>query len=284
MAATYQAMSGGRLMINIVIGAEPAELARFGDHLPKGRALPPLWESSSPCCAAPSGRPRSTSTATSTGSRPPPPATSPSSRRRSLRWRARRPRRSPHPRRHVPAVGRTARRSRRAAERMGGPRPRPATPAGSSSSASASTSSPATLRTRLSRGGPAAARHGPRRGGPRRGPTSLPPPRSANGAWPTCTPRSTACPEDPAIREISPNLWAGVGLVRGGAGTVLAGSPPRSRTGSRTTTAWGSGSSSCRATRTWRRRARRRRTLPEPRRRRLIGPAPHAPAEVFTFR
>jgi alkanesulfonate monooxygenase len=31
MAATYQAMSGGRLMINIVIGAEAAELARFGD-------------------------------------------------------------------------------------------------------------------------------------------------------------------------------------------------------------------------------------------------------------
>ena len=31
MAATYQAMSGDRLMINIVIGAEPAELARFGD-------------------------------------------------------------------------------------------------------------------------------------------------------------------------------------------------------------------------------------------------------------
>ena len=35
MAATYQAMSGGRLLINIVIGAEPAELARFGDFHPK---------------------------------------------------------------------------------------------------------------------------------------------------------------------------------------------------------------------------------------------------------
>jgi alkanesulfonate monooxygenase len=35
MASTYQRMSGGRLLINIVIGAEPSELARFGDHLTK---------------------------------------------------------------------------------------------------------------------------------------------------------------------------------------------------------------------------------------------------------
>lgn len=35
MAATYQAMSGGRLLVNIVIGAEPKELARFGDFREK---------------------------------------------------------------------------------------------------------------------------------------------------------------------------------------------------------------------------------------------------------
>lgn len=35
MAATYQAMSGGRLLLNVVIGAEPTELARFGDFRPK---------------------------------------------------------------------------------------------------------------------------------------------------------------------------------------------------------------------------------------------------------
>ncbi|UDY37674.1 LLM class flavin-dependent oxidoreductase [Dermatobacter hominis] len=35
MAATYQQMSGGRLLVNIVIGAEPSELARFGDFRPK---------------------------------------------------------------------------------------------------------------------------------------------------------------------------------------------------------------------------------------------------------
>jgi alkanesulfonate monooxygenase len=32
MASTYQRMSGGRLLVNIVTGAEPAELARFGVH------------------------------------------------------------------------------------------------------------------------------------------------------------------------------------------------------------------------------------------------------------
>ena len=35
---------------------------------------------------------------------------------------------------------------------------------------------------------------------------------------------ATGVPEDPRDLEISPNLWAGVGLVRGGAGTVLVGS------------------------------------------------------------
>lgn len=35
MASTYQRMSDGRMLINIVIGAEDAELARFGDFTPK---------------------------------------------------------------------------------------------------------------------------------------------------------------------------------------------------------------------------------------------------------
>jgi alkanesulfonate monooxygenase len=35
MASTYQRMSGGRLLVNIVTGAEPAELARFGVHADK---------------------------------------------------------------------------------------------------------------------------------------------------------------------------------------------------------------------------------------------------------
>jgi alkanesulfonate monooxygenase len=36
--------------------------------------------------------------------------------------------------------------------------------------------------------------------------------------------RRTGSWKDPRALEISPNLWAGVGLVRGGAGTALVGS------------------------------------------------------------
>lgn len=35
MASTYQRLSGGRVLLNVVTGAEPAELARFGDHADK---------------------------------------------------------------------------------------------------------------------------------------------------------------------------------------------------------------------------------------------------------
>ena len=35
MASTYQRLSGGRLLLNIVVGAEPTELARFGDFTDK---------------------------------------------------------------------------------------------------------------------------------------------------------------------------------------------------------------------------------------------------------
>jgi alkanesulfonate monooxygenase len=35
MASTYQRLSGGRLLLNVVTGAEPAELARFGDFADK---------------------------------------------------------------------------------------------------------------------------------------------------------------------------------------------------------------------------------------------------------
>ncbi|MEU8665412.1 LLM class flavin-dependent oxidoreductase [Streptomyces anulatus] len=35
MAATFQRQSGGRLLLNVVTGGDPAEQARFGDHLDK---------------------------------------------------------------------------------------------------------------------------------------------------------------------------------------------------------------------------------------------------------
>ena len=41
MAAAYQRISGGRLMLNIVTGGEPREQARFGDHRAQGRAVRP---------------------------------------------------------------------------------------------------------------------------------------------------------------------------------------------------------------------------------------------------
>ena len=60
MAAAYQRISDGRLMLNIVTGGEPREQARFGDTAPKAEryARP---RSSSRCCAAPGTRRRSTS-------------------------------------------------------------------------------------------------------------------------------------------------------------------------------------------------------------------------------
>jgi alkanesulfonate monooxygenase len=53
--------------------------------------------------------------------------------------------------------------------------------------------------------------------------------------------------------EISPNLWAGVGLVRGGAGTALVGDPKPWRHASRSTRRWVSILSCSPAIRTWRR-------------------------------
>ena len=93
----------------------------------------------------------------------------------------------------------------------------------------------------------------PRRSPPRR-PTS--PPRSprASAAWP-----SSAAPSaisEPRSLEIYPNVWAGIGLVRGGAGTALVGSFDRGRRPHRASTPTSaSTSSSCRATRTSRRPA-----------------------------
>lgn len=54
--------------------------------------------------------------------------------------------------------------------------------------------------------------------------------------------------------EVSPNLWAGVGLVRGGAGTALVGMARPSRRGSRNMPSWASIPSSSPATRTWKSR------------------------------
>jgi alkanesulfonate monooxygenase len=51
--------------------------------------------------------------------------------------------------------------------------------------------------------------------------------------------------------EIAPNLWAGVGLVRGGAGTALVGDPQQWPRASRSTPTWASRASSSPVTRIW---------------------------------
>ena len=51
--------------------------------------------------------------------------------------------------------------------------------------------------------------------------------------------------------EVSPNLWAGVGLVRGGAGTALVGDGPTVAARVRSTPSWASIPSSSPAIRTW---------------------------------
>ncbi|GEM_PF-25497 len=56
--------------------------------------------------------------------------------------------------------------------------------------------------------------------------------------------------------EISPNLWAGVGLVRGGAGTALVGDGPTVAARINEYAALGSTALSCLATHIWRRRTR----------------------------
>ena len=43
MASTYQRMSGGRLLLNIVTGAEAAEMGRFGDWLDKAFRWDEEW-------------------------------------------------------------------------------------------------------------------------------------------------------------------------------------------------------------------------------------------------
>ncbi|HEY3685424.1 MAG TPA: LLM class flavin-dependent oxidoreductase [Streptosporangiaceae bacterium] len=57
MAATYQRISGGRLLLNVVTGGEPAEQARFGDHVPHDERYARTAEFLSVVRGAWSGRP-----------------------------------------------------------------------------------------------------------------------------------------------------------------------------------------------------------------------------------
>ena len=211
------AVSGGRLLLNVVIGGDDAEQRRYGDFLDNderyaqaGEFLTVLrgaWEgepSTSPASTAasraraspdPLPRRRSTSAASS-------PAADRGRRRAtstSTSPGASRPRRSPS-------------RSTACA------RPRPAQ-GRSCASACGSTSSPGTPPTRRGRRPTGCSPAWTRRRSPRPRSGSPPSSRRASAGWPRCT----AGGRDRAWRS-HPNVWAGVGLVRGGAGTALVGS------------------------------------------------------------
>ena len=256
MAATYQAMSGGRLMINIVIGAEPAELARFGDHLSKDER----YRRSAEFLTVLRGALGSTSfdfdgdfyrveAATTRHS----PVESP-----PIFFGGASDAAEAVAATHVDTYLLWGEPPEAAGGRLERMRERAATATRANGAdlefgirfhvITRDTADEAWAEAaRLLRGmDPAAV--------PRRGPTSPPPPRSANGAWPTCTPRSTACPRTPATWRSHPTSGPGSAWSAVGPEPFSSAATPRSRTGSRSTTGWGSGSSSCRATRTWRRR------------------------------
>ena len=252
MAATFQRHSGGRLLLNVVTGGESREQRAYGDFLDKDeryaryrgvprRSCGALWR----------GRDRRPSTARTSASRR---RCCPACPSRCLRSTSAAPRpaagdgRGPA-RRRLPHLGRAA--GRRWPEKLEWIRGSPPSTAASSASASACTSSPATP---------------PRRPGPRPSGCSTAGPRRRSrrvqaGLAPQRV-RGPAADAGAARRldgdlEVAPNLWAGVGLVRGGAGHG-AGRQPRARspTGSREYhDARASTSSSSPATRTSRRRA-----------------------------
>ena len=249
MAATFQSLSGGRLLLNVVTGGESHEQRMFGDFLDKDaryarcdeflhvvrgavarrdRRLPrraPPGRGRHARRRSPTRCPRSTSAAPR---RPParsPPGT-PTSTSPGASRRPRSPRRSPGSASSPPSAG------PRAALRHPAARHHPRHRRGG-----------------LGRGRPAARRHRPGRRS-RRSQAGL---RAQRVRGPAADARRcTAAARDDL--EIYPNLWAGVGLVRGGAGTALVGSHERGRRpdrGVRRRSA--STSSSSPATRTWRR-------------------------------
>ena len=89
-AATFQRLSGGRLLLNVVTGGDPAEQRSFGDHLDHDQRYERTAEFLQIVRGAWSGRP-STSTASTTASRARRCSPRPSRRRRSSSVGPRRP-------------------------------------------------------------------------------------------------------------------------------------------------------------------------------------------------
>ena len=216
MASSFQRVCGGRLLLNVVVGGDEVEQRRFGDFLSKddryARAddflsiVRGAWESESFDF---SGEHISVADAQVPDAPLWPRIYFGGSSPAALEVAARHADVVPDLGRAAGAGGREARPRALAGGRRG-PRARLRHP-------------PARDRARDLRGGVGGgrqaarrARSGGRSSGRRR--TCASPPRRASAG---CS-RSTSGSKDGL--EIYPNLWAGVGLVRGGAGTALVGS------------------------------------------------------------
>lgn len=227
MASTYQRMSGGRLLINIVIGAEPAELARFGDHSPKDERYERAGEFLEIMSGAWADEPMDFSgehyrvEAATTRTAPSP--------RPEIYFGGASPAAEAVAARHVDVylawgetpdmIGERLDRMRRLAAESGRPDSRPLRfgirfHAISRDTEDEAWAEAARLMSGIDPEAVRAARidfaatqsEGQRRMAE----------MSAVGG--------DGVPEDPRVLEVYPNLWSGVGLVRGGAGTALVGS------------------------------------------------------------
>ena len=217
MAATYQRISGGRLLLNVVVGGDDAEQRRFGDFLGKDERYARAGEFLTSCARRVEGEPVDFDGdhVQVEGAQRRRPAERPGDLpRRLLPGRARGRR---QPRRRLPHLGRAARAGRREA--------RPRARGGGRARARELRFGIRLHVDRARHGGgglgggrPAAGRARPRgrSSAPRRRCARRS--RRASGGWSRCTAAA------PTGSRSHPNLWAGVGLVRGGAGTALVGS------------------------------------------------------------
>ncbi len=219
MAGTFQNLSGGRLLLNVVTGGESREQRMFGDFLDKEERYARCDEFLTIVRELWHGRDRHLrGRAPARRGRHADPAARPGPRDLLRRLvRGGRPGRGPA-RGCLPDLGRAARggaREGRVGPHAGG-RGRPGRRA--ALRRAAAHHRPRHLGGGVGGGRPAARRD--QRGG--RSPGCRPGSgRASPSARLGCSTSTTAC-ED--ALEIHPNLWAGVGLVRGGAGTAMVGS------------------------------------------------------------
>ncbi len=223
MAATYQRISRGRLLLNVVTGGEDTEQRRFGDHLAHDQRYARTGEFLDIVRGAWSGRPydfdgEHYQVEGATRHEPARPAADRVLRRLVA---GRGPGRG-QVRRRVPDLGRAA--------GAGGDEDRLDARAGRAGRPDAALRDPAAH----DQPGHRQARPGPRRTAcwpssartrsPRRRPLWPSRSRSASRTHARRCTSPTGTAAGAQDLEIYPNLWAGVGLVRGGAGTALVGS------------------------------------------------------------